>query len=143
MQWHSCPGRGGVTIPGGVPELWVCGTEGHGQWAWWGWAGVGLDGLSGLFSDACAWSIQNQATDIHSAGSFCKAPSKMTKNWTFIYHLTEVNKNMYDILKLLKLSQIWQVLPHRLAQGYHTCSKNTSAKEMTKPIPMLNQCQTQ
>ena len=32
-----------VTTPGGVPELWRCGTEGRGQWAWWGWAGVGLD----------------------------------------------------------------------------------------------------
>ena len=30
-------GCGGVTIPAGVPELWRCGTEGHGQWAWWGW----------------------------------------------------------------------------------------------------------
>ena len=32
---------GGVTIPGGVPEPWGCGTEGRGQWAWWG--GLGLD----------------------------------------------------------------------------------------------------
>ena len=39
--WHSCPGSGGVTIPGGVPEPWRCGTEGRGQWAWWG--GLGLD----------------------------------------------------------------------------------------------------
>jgi len=29
-QWHSCTGSGGVTIPGGVPELWGCGTEGCG-----------------------------------------------------------------------------------------------------------------
>jgi len=34
-QWHSCPGSGGVTVPGGVSELWRCGTEGCGQWAWW------------------------------------------------------------------------------------------------------------
>ena len=26
----------GVTIPGGVPEPWGCGTEGCGQWAWGG-----------------------------------------------------------------------------------------------------------
>jgi len=26
-------GNGRVTVPGGVPELWRCGTEGHGQWA--------------------------------------------------------------------------------------------------------------
>ena len=40
LQWHSCPWSGGVTIPGGVPEPWKCGTEGCGQWAWgvgWGW----------------------------------------------------------------------------------------------------------
>ena len=24
------------------------GQEGHSQWARWGWAGIGLDGLSGL-----------------------------------------------------------------------------------------------
>ena len=34
-------GGGGVTIPGGVEELWACGTEGHDQWAWWG--GLRLD----------------------------------------------------------------------------------------------------
>jgi len=31
-------GPGGVTIPVGVPELHEYGTEGHGQWVWWGWA---------------------------------------------------------------------------------------------------------
>ena len=41
MQWHSCPGNGGVTVPGGVQKPWRCGTEGRGQWARWG--GVGLD----------------------------------------------------------------------------------------------------
>ena len=30
-----------------------CGTEGHGQWAWWGWVGVGLDSLRGLFQPRC------------------------------------------------------------------------------------------
>ena len=49
MQWHSCPGSGGVTVPGGIKEPWRCGTEGHGQWAWRGWAGVGLGNLRGLF----------------------------------------------------------------------------------------------
>ena len=48
-HWHSCPGSGGVTVPGDVPKLWSCGTEGHGQWAWGGWAGVGLGDLRGLF----------------------------------------------------------------------------------------------
>jgi len=33
-------------VLGGVQELWRCGTEGRGQW---GWLGVGLDDLSGLF----------------------------------------------------------------------------------------------
>lgn len=35
-----------MPIPGGVPELQGCGTEGHSQWAWWEW--VGLDDLRGL-----------------------------------------------------------------------------------------------
>ena len=34
-------GGGGVPIPGGVPELWGCGTEGRGQ----GWG----EDLRGLF----------------------------------------------------------------------------------------------
>lgn len=27
--WHGCPGRGGVTVTGGAPELWRCGTWGR------------------------------------------------------------------------------------------------------------------
>lgn len=30
MQWHCCPGSGGVTIPGGIEEPQRWGTEGHG-----------------------------------------------------------------------------------------------------------------
>ena len=37
----------GVTIPGGVPQLWECGTEGWGQWAW---GGGGVGDLRGLFN---------------------------------------------------------------------------------------------
>jgi len=50
LRWHSCPGVvDGVTIPGGVPEPWKCGTEGCGHWA--GWAGLGLGlGISEVFS---------------------------------------------------------------------------------------------
>ena len=29
----AAQGGGGVTVPGGVPEPWRCGTEGCGQWA--------------------------------------------------------------------------------------------------------------
>ena len=36
---QGCPGSGGVTVPGGVPELWGCGTEGCGH----GGGGLGLD----------------------------------------------------------------------------------------------------
>jgi len=46
MQWHSCTESGGVTIPGGAPELWGCGTEGWGRWARGG--GVGRRDLRGL-----------------------------------------------------------------------------------------------
>lgn len=43
LQWHSCTGGAGRTVPGGVPELWgTCGAVDV-------WAGVGF-GDSGLFS---------------------------------------------------------------------------------------------
>lgn len=32
-------GGDGVTVPGGVPELWSCGTWGHGQRRWVGAGG--------------------------------------------------------------------------------------------------------
>jgi len=52
-QWHSCPGRWWGHHPwrcGGVPEPWGCGTEGRGQWGWWG--GLGLDlVISEVFSN--------------------------------------------------------------------------------------------
>ena len=40
---QTAQGGGGVTVPGGVPELRRCGTEG--QWAQWGWVEVGLGGV--------------------------------------------------------------------------------------------------
>ena len=46
----AAQGDGGVTIPGGVPEQWGCGTEGRGQWA--RWSGLGLDlGILEVFSN--------------------------------------------------------------------------------------------
>ena len=30
MHWHSCPGSGGLAVPGGVLEQWECVTEGCG-----------------------------------------------------------------------------------------------------------------
>ena len=47
------PREWGGTIPGGVPELRGCGTEGCRQWAWaWvSWAGLGLGmGILEVFS---------------------------------------------------------------------------------------------
>ena len=41
MHWHSRPRSGGVTILGGAPEPWRCGSGGRGQWAWWGVLGLG------------------------------------------------------------------------------------------------------
>ena len=35
---QAAQGGGGVTVPGGVEEPCGCGTEGRGQWVWWGWA---------------------------------------------------------------------------------------------------------
>ena len=56
----AAQGGGGVTIPGGVPKLWGCGTEGRGQWAWRD--GMELDvGISEVFSNLndpmihCSW----------------------------------------------------------------------------------------
>ena len=49
---QTAKGGGGVTVPGGVPEPWRCGTEGRGQWAWWD--GLGLDWMIlELFSNLC------------------------------------------------------------------------------------------
>ena len=50
MQWPSCPGGGGVPVPGGVQEPWRCGTEGRGQQTWWGGLGLGLGTLE-IFSN--------------------------------------------------------------------------------------------
>jgi len=49
-QW-SCSGTvaqggDGITALGGVPGLWRCDTEEHGQWAWWKWV--------------CGWSEWSQ-----------------------------------------------------------------------------------
>ena len=38
---QAAQGGGGVTIPGGAQETRGYGTEGRGQWAWWGWADGG------------------------------------------------------------------------------------------------------
>ena len=45
MLSHAAQGSGGVTVPGGVQELWRCGTEGCGLVGnnGDGWI-VGLDG---------------------------------------------------------------------------------------------------
>ena len=47
LQQHRLPR--GVVVPEGAQETWRCGTEGCGQWAWWGWVMVGLPDLSSLF----------------------------------------------------------------------------------------------
>ena len=50
MLAEAAQGGGEVTIPGGVPEPWRCGTEGCGQWARWG--GLMLDlGILEVFSN--------------------------------------------------------------------------------------------
>ena len=47
--WHSCQGGGGVTMSGGVQELWRCGTEGRGQRALWDGLMAGPGDLRGFF----------------------------------------------------------------------------------------------
>ena len=44
---QAAQGGGGVTIPGGVPEPWRRGPEGHGQWTQW--VEIGRGDLRGLF----------------------------------------------------------------------------------------------
>ena len=39
----------GITVPGGLPELKRCGTEGHGHWAWWGGVEIVCGDARGLF----------------------------------------------------------------------------------------------
>ena len=41
LVW-AARGGGRFTIPGGVQQLWRCGTEGCGHWAWWGCDEVGI-----------------------------------------------------------------------------------------------------
>ena len=63
-------GGGGVTIPGGVPEPWGCGTEGRGQWAWWGGLGLGL-GILEVFSylsDSMVLGVDTGITGLGHSG---------------------------------------------------------------------------
>ena len=46
---QAAQGDGGVTVPGGAQELWRCGTEERGQWAWWDGLMVRHDDHSGIF----------------------------------------------------------------------------------------------
>lgn len=46
----GCPGSGGLTVLGGIPELWRWGTEGGGQGVWWDELGLGL-GILEVFSN--------------------------------------------------------------------------------------------
>ena len=46
---QAAQGGGAVTIPGGVQELWRCGTEGPGQRARWDWRSSGSFPTSVLF----------------------------------------------------------------------------------------------
>ena len=67
----AAQGWGWASIPGGVPELWGCGTEGRGQWAW----GVGQGGpgdLGGLFQSQryCDSAILTRTQSCASLGFF-------------------------------------------------------------------------
>lgn len=78
--WES----GGVT----VPEVFTgsCCTEGHSQWARWGWAGVGLGDLKGFsnFNDS-----MNEAT--RQVGSGCA--------------VQRADGGVHGIIKLLELER--------------------------------------
>ena len=46
----AAQGGGGVPALGGVQEPWRWGAWGCGQWAWWGWADLGLEILEDFSS---------------------------------------------------------------------------------------------
>jgi len=70
----------GVTILGGVPEQWRCGTELHGQWAWWVWVGLGLGDLRDLHYNAerVLWKWE-KASKLPSSDPCC--PSQVHLLW--------------------------------------------------------------
>jgi len=45
--------------------MWRCSTEGHGQWAGWGWVGVGLGDLRGLFQPEQFYDSTKSTYNIH------------------------------------------------------------------------------
>jgi len=63
---------GGVTVPGGVQELWRCGTEGHIS-GHGGWAGVGPGDLRGLFQPS--WFYIQKEYRIHVLETILHHPS--------------------------------------------------------------------
>lgn len=51
VSFHKAKGR--VVRAVYVNITWRCGTEGHGQWAWWGQIGVRIGDLGGLSQLEC------------------------------------------------------------------------------------------
>jgi len=76
QHWHCCPGSGGVTVPEGVPELWRCGTEGHG----WGHGGMGWAWRSSPTSDS-----MNSLTQ---GSKMLLAPLALWPFYKAVYHFT-------------------------------------------------------
>jgi len=50
-HWHSS-GSSGVTVPGGTPEPWGCGTEGCRHCAWWGELRLGISEVFSNLNDS-------------------------------------------------------------------------------------------
>ena len=52
-------GSGAVTVPGGVQELWRCGTEACGQWAWWdGLMDYTITEVFSNIDDSMMWGVK-------------------------------------------------------------------------------------
>jgi len=90
----AAQGGGGVAVPGGVQELWGCGTEGCGQWARWG----GLDNLTRVFPTLMIlWFLPDfrlWRTEPHVTIHICiQKPMKETSR--FLHHQLKVLQKEY------------------------------------------------
>ena len=59
LQWHSCLWSGAVTIPGGVPVPWRCGTEGRGVGWDWAWGSQRPFRTEMVLCNRCTWQGGN------------------------------------------------------------------------------------
>ena len=102
MQWHSCPGSGGVTIPGGVPEPWRCGTEGRGY-------GHGGGGLGSDLEISVLFSTLNDSVILVSQFHTSPDPHQPKMNRDLGFHFPAKTYAMQNSTKSITLQVLTQV----------------------------------